>query len=43
MKQEIKERIEWLSSILERHKKKPFLSDNGRIIETVIWELKQIK
>lgn len=42
MKITIKERINWLQSILNRHKKKPFLSDNGRIIETVIHELKQL-
>jgi hypothetical protein len=43
MKAEIEARIAWLSKILDRHKKKPFLSHNGVIIETVIFELKQIK
>lgn len=38
MKTTIKERINWLQSILNRHKKKPFLSENGRIIETIIFE-----
>ena len=43
MNDNIKARINWLQSILNKHKKSPFLSDNGRIIETVIYELKSIK
>lgn len=40
--EKLKNRINWLQSILDKHNKKPFLSDNGRIIETVIYELKQV-
>lgn len=39
----IQDRINWLQKPLDKHRKKPFLSDNGRVIESVIHELKQWK
>lgn len=41
-KEQIQKRIKRFQTILNNHKKRPFLSHDGIIIEIIIHELKQI-